>query len=265
VCYGKNRIEKYMPQLSAYIMAQNEEGRIRNTLESIKDVVDEIVVIDGGSTDRTVDICKEYTDKVYTHPFEGYAKQRKYALTKVSGDWVLAIDADETLSKDLHDAIPKLILYSEVNAYEFSRRNYVKPGVWIQYGGLYPDYQRRLFRRACASYGEVVHSGERPQVKGRIEQINLDIIHDQVGNNMQYHWSKLMRFVRAEVKENIKSKWFGYYIAAAFWQFVAVIFIKNVLQHAYKMGILGIRVSLSHALLRFLVNIGLAVKKHHHN
>jgi glycosyltransferase involved in cell wall biosynthesis len=241
-------------------MAQNEESRIRNTLESIKDIVDEIVIIDGGSTDRTVDICKAYTDKVYTHPFEGYAKQRQYALTKVSGDWVLAIDADETLSKDLHDAIPKLILDSEVNAYEFSRRNYVKPDVWIRYGGLYPDYQRRLFRRTCASYGEVVHSGERPQVKGRIKQINLDIIHDQMGNNIQYNWSKLMTFVKAEVRDSKKDKICLYYFFSGIWQFIYATIKTYFFQHAYKMGLLGVRVSLSLATTRLLVCWGLFIK-----
>ena len=135
------------------------------------------------------------------HPFEGYALQRAFALTQVTGDWILAIDADETLSPELQAAIPGLLEAEDVDAYDFSRRNYVRPGIWLRYGGFYPDYQRRLFRKGTARYGTVVHTGEVPIISGRVRQVNLDILHDQIDNNVQFHFAKLMRFVRAEVRE----------------------------------------------------------------
>ena len=86
-----------MSKLSAYVLTFNEEGKIRDALESIK-WVDEIVVLDSHSTDRTEQICKEYTDRFYQCDFEGFGKLRNRALDLVTHDWVLSIDADERAS-----------------------------------------------------------------------------------------------------------------------------------------------------------------------
>jgi len=242
-------------------MAQNEEKRIRKTLESIKDIADEIVIIDGGSIDGTISVAREYTKNIFVNKFEGYAKQRQFALSKVQCDWVLAIDADETLSKELHDAIRKLISQNEFDAFEFSRKNFIKPGVWLQYGGMYPDYQRRLFRRKFSTYGDIVHAGEVPKIQGSVKSVNLDIHHDQSENNIQYHWAKLLNFVRSEIKDTKVVRWFGFYLFQAFKDLLLVFTKKYLFQKGYKMGFLGIRVATSHALLRFLVNVGLCLKR----
>jgi glycosyltransferase involved in cell wall biosynthesis len=249
-----------MPRLSVYIMAQNEAKRIHRTLESVKDIADELVVIDGGSSDETVAICREYTDKVIIHPFEGYALQRTFALTQVTGDWILAIDADETLSPELHDAIPSLLSADDVDAYDFSRRNYVRPGVWLQYGGWYPDYQRRLFRRGIATYGNVVHAGEVPAIAGKVAQIRLDILHDQINNNIVYNWRKLRHFARSEVKETTRTHMRVYHLVHAVKDFALGFFKGFIAREGYRMGVMGARASLMVALLRFMVHIGLVFK-----
>ncbi len=251
-----------MPRLSVYIMAQNEAKRIRRTLESVKGLADELVVIDGGSTDETVAICREYTDHVIVHPFEGYALQRSFALTQVSGDWILAIDADETLSPELRAAIPNLLDAMDVDAYEFSRRNFVRPGVWLQYGGWYPDYQRRLFRRGIATYGSVVHAGEVPEIAGRIHQVHLDILHDQIDNNIVYHWKKLRHFAESEVKETARTHSRVFHAWRSVKDPILALFRGVVTREGYKMGLLGARASLMLALLRFMVHVGLAFKPH---
>lgn len=249
-----------MPRLSVYIMAQNEENRIRKALESARPIADELVVIDGGSTDRTVEVARSIADRVIVHPFEGYARQRAFALTQVSGDWVLALDADETLSPELQEAIPKLLDQQVIDAFEFSRRNYVKPGVWMRYGGKYPDYQRRLFRRGKATYGEVVHAGEVPTVDGVVARINLDIYHDQIEKNIQYSFSRLMKFVGAEIRETKRTRHPLFHLVNSVWLFLFSIVKKYILQHGYKMGMLGVRVALSEALLQSFVQVGLALK-----
>jgi glycosyltransferase involved in cell wall biosynthesis len=242
-------------------MVQDDERIVRNALESVKDIADEIVVIDGGSKDHTVEVCREYTNKVIIHPFEGYAKQRKFALSRVRGEWVLALDADETLSPELLSTIPKLLDQHAIDAFEFSRRNYVKPGVWMRYGGMYPDWQRRLFRRLKAEYGKVVHAGEVPMVLGNHQRLKLDIIHNQTETNIQYSFSKLMHFVNAEVRDTARTATTVEYLLRAIF-FLFFVFLKSFFfQEGFRMGMLGIRVAGSHALLRFLVNINLAFKK----
>jgi glycosyltransferase involved in cell wall biosynthesis len=249
------------PRLSVYIMAQNEGKRIRRALESVKDLADELLVVDGGSTDDTVAIAREFTDAVLIHTFEGYALQRQFALSQVHGEWVLAIDADETLSPELHDAIPRLISAENVDAYDFSRRNYVKNGVWMKYGRMYPDYQRRLFRRTIARYGDVVHAGEVPAIAGRTVQVNLDILHDQTESSVPYSLTKLLRFVRSEVRESTRTRSVFYYLVRSLYEPPLVIYKQYFVAQGYRMGALGVRTACSYALLRGLVSLGIAFKR----
>src|SRR5437879_12807530 len=95
-----------MSKLSAYVITYNEEAKIRDALESIK-WVDEIIVLDSHSTDRTEQICKEYTDRFYQCDFEGFGKLRNRALDLVTHDWVLSIDADERATDELHEEIQR--------------------------------------------------------------------------------------------------------------------------------------------------------------
>lgn len=249
------------PRLSVYMMVQDEGKRIRRALESVKDLADELLVIDGGSTDDTVAIAREFTDSVLIHNFEGYALQRQFALSQVRGEWVLAIDADETLSPELHDAIPGLITADDVDAYDFSRRNIVKNGVWMKYGRMYPDYQRRLFRRTIAQYGDVVHAGEVPSIEGRTLQVNLDIIHDQTESSVPYSLTKILRFVRSEVRESKRTRSVWHYLYHAVYDFANVIYKQYFVAQGYRMGVLGVRAACGHALLRGLVMLTLAFKR----
>jgi|WetSurMetagenome_2_1015567.scaffolds.fasta_scaffold54646_1 glycosyltransferase involved in cell wall biosynthesis len=253
------------PRLSVYIMAENEGKRIRRALESVKDIAEELLVVDGGSTDDTVAIAMEYTPSVLVHKFEGYALQRQFALSQVHGEWVLAIDADETLSPELHDAIPHLITDTGVDAYDFSRRNYVKPGVWMKYGKMYPDYQRRLFRRTIAQYGDVVHAGEVPSIEGRTVRVDLDIIHDQTESSVPYSLTKILRFVHAEVKETQPTRSAMFYLYHAAFDPLNLIYKQYFLAQGYRMGVLGIRAACGHALVRGLVALRLAFKRETRN
>lgn len=96
----KNRTRR-LYSLSVIIVAMNEEDRIGRCLESVKEIADEIIVLDSGSTDRTIDIAKTYTDQVFETDWPGYGPQKQRALEKASAEWVLSIDADEALSEEL--------------------------------------------------------------------------------------------------------------------------------------------------------------------
>ena len=96
-----------MTRLSVTIVAWNEEERLRACLESVA-WADEIVVVDGESTDKTVALAREFTDRVWVRPWPGFAAQKNFALEQASGDWVLALDADERVTPDLHARITLL-------------------------------------------------------------------------------------------------------------------------------------------------------------
>src|SRR5689334_41735 len=90
--------------ISAFIVCCNEESRIARSLESVK-WCDEIVVVDSGSTDSTLDICKRYTERIFQRPWPGYVEQKRFALGQCRSEWILNLDADEEVSPSLRDEI----------------------------------------------------------------------------------------------------------------------------------------------------------------
>jgi glycosyltransferase involved in cell wall biosynthesis len=154
-------------QLSVVIITHNEEANIGRTLASVQPLVSdgkgEIIVVDSGSTDRTVEIAKSLGAKVFFEEWRGYAAQKNSAIDKAEGDWILSLDADEELSKGAQEFIFKFLsggvgdMFSDFDAVEFNRRNYFL-GRWVRFGGFSPDPKIRLFRRGSASFeSRLVH------------------------------------------------------------------------------------------------------------
>lgn len=164
-----------MPKLSVAIITFNEEANIRRTLESVA-WADEIVVVDSGSTDGTLDICKAFTDKVYHQPWLGYATQKNMAIERTSGDWVLSLDADEPIERDLAEEIGSILSSSmSLDGYKIPRKTFFL-GTWVRHGGWYPDYNLRLFRRGKGRFSErAVH--EALHVDGSIGFTRNAILH----------------------------------------------------------------------------------------
>jgi glycosyltransferase involved in cell wall biosynthesis len=133
-----------MSKLSAYVLTFNEEAKIRDALASLT-WADEIVVLDSHSTDRTVEICREYTEKVYQCEFEGFGKLRNRALDLVTHEWVLSLDADERVTDELREEIQaELARGPRADAYFVPRKNLFL-GRWIRHCGWYPDYRQPQF------------------------------------------------------------------------------------------------------------------------
>ncbi|HET7205966.1 MAG TPA: glycosyltransferase family 2 protein [Terriglobales bacterium] len=153
--------------LSVVIITYNEEANLARTLESVKPLVashgrltdNEIIVVDSGSSDRTVEIAKNAGAKVIVEAWRGYAAQKNFALEKAHGTWILSIDADEELSEDLRreislaigrQALLKFELPADrpefVDGFFLARRNFFL-GRWMKHGGFWPDPKLRLFRR----------------------------------------------------------------------------------------------------------------------
>ena len=168
-----------MPRLSVTVITGNEEARLRPCLESAA-WADEIVVVDSESTDGTVALAREFTDRVWVRPWPGFAAQKNFGLEQATGDWVLSLDADERVTPELRQRIARVLAEDGAGApgadgYSIPRRNMFW-GAWVRHGGLYPDYQLRLFRRRAGRFvDDAVHESVR--VEGRVETVAEAMLH----------------------------------------------------------------------------------------
>ena len=145
--------------VSAYVITLNEEANIAACLESLG-WVDDLVVVDSASTDRTVEIARRYTDRIFQEEFCGFGRLRNAAVARCRHDWVLSVDADERVSPDLAAEIERELAAPRHAAYFVPRRSHFL-GHWIRHGGWYPDYrQPQLFDRRRFRYRhDLVHEG----------------------------------------------------------------------------------------------------------
>ena len=141
-----------MSKISAAIITFNEEKNIERCITSLRNVADEVVIIDSGSTDRTVEIAKDLKATIFTNPFKGHIQQKNFAITKTQYDWVISLDADEALSEELTASILAVKENLKGSGYIFSRlTNYC--GKWIKHCGWYPDKKLRLFKKHEGKWG----------------------------------------------------------------------------------------------------------------
>ncbi|MEI6746332.1 MAG: glycosyltransferase family 2 protein [Methylococcaceae bacterium] len=161
--------------LSVIIITKNEESHIAKCLESVK-WADEIIVLDSGSADKTVSICRQFTPNVFETDWQGFGVQKQRALNKATGNWVLSIDADEIITPELRAEIENVIKSTEFKGYQIPfLSNFC--GKKIRHGGWYPDYHLRLFRRVNSEFSNsVVH--EWVNVNGKIGFLKSPILHD---------------------------------------------------------------------------------------
>jgi glycosyltransferase involved in cell wall biosynthesis len=162
-------------RLSVTVIAWNEEERLRACLESVA-WADEIIVVDAESTDKTVQVAREFTDRVWVRPWPGFAAQKNFALEQATGDFILSLDADERVTPELHERISLIVRAGgPADGYSLPRRN-VFWGAWVRHGGLYPDYQLRLFRRRAGHFVDsAVH--ESAVVTGKVETLAEPLLH----------------------------------------------------------------------------------------
>jgi glycosyltransferase involved in cell wall biosynthesis len=161
--------------LSVAIITRNEEANLARTLESVR-WANETVIVDCGSTDRTPEIARAFGAKFFVEEWKGFGAQKNSVIAKCSGDWVLALDADEEVSAGLADEIRSLLNGSPApDAYFLPRRNFFL-GRWIRHGGYYPDPKLRLFRSGTARFEEsAVH--ETMRSTGPSGQLRGDLLH----------------------------------------------------------------------------------------
>jgi len=214
--------------LSVIIITKNEAVHIGRCLESIA-WADEIIVLDSGSDDDTVSICRRYTDHVYETDWPGFGLQKQRALDKATGDWVLSIDADEVVTAELRTEIERVMQENKLQAYEIPRLSSYC-GRQMRHGGWWPDYVLRLFRRDVGRFSEAtVH--EKVLVEGKVGRlvspfhhetaVNLEEILDKV-NSYSSLGSQMLheKGIRSSVsKAVLKALWIfnrTYWLKAAF-------------------------------------------------
>ena len=161
-------------RVTATIICFNEEANIREALESVK-WCDEIVVADSFSTDRTVEICREYTDRIFQREWPGFVEQKAFALAQVNTPWVLNLDADERVSPALRSEAESVLRDPQADGYYVPRLVYYL-GRWWWRGGWYPDYRLRLFRRDHAVWGGM-DPHEKVVLRGRTVRLRGPLLH----------------------------------------------------------------------------------------
>ncbi|MGB0423492.1 MAG: glycosyltransferase family 2 protein [Flavobacteriales bacterium] len=163
--------------LSVVVITFNEERNIQRCLQSVKELADEVVVVDSFSTDRTKAICLENGVKFIEHAFEGHIQQKNWAWNQASCDFVLSLDADEALTPELKESIAKVKENPKFNGYTLNRLTYYC-GHWVKHSGWYPDTKLRLFKKGDGEWG-----GVNPHDKFMMNQaqetpnLNGDLLH----------------------------------------------------------------------------------------
>jgi glycosyltransferase involved in cell wall biosynthesis len=163
-----------MEKISVAIITKNEEANIRECLESIQ-WADEVVVVDSGSTDQTLEICRQYRAQVFQEEWKGYARQKNSAIAKTRNSWVLSLDADERVPVELREEIAGISASKGLEGYFIARKNFFL-GSWIKHCGWYPDYNLRLFRKGQGHFQErEVH--ERVEIEGETGRLRHPLEH----------------------------------------------------------------------------------------
>jgi glycosyltransferase involved in cell wall biosynthesis len=164
-----------MTTLAVTVISKNEVDFIGICLDSVK-WADEIIVVDSGSTDGTVELCRGYTDKIMLTDWPGFGPQKNRALAMATSEWVLSLDADEQVSPELKQEILSVISApGDYVAFDLPRRSSYC-GRRIRHSGWWPDYVTRLFRRGSARFSnDLVH--ERLIVNGHIGRLREPLIH----------------------------------------------------------------------------------------
>lgn len=173
-------------KISATIITFNEEHNIAEALESLA-WADEIIVVDRDSSDRTVEVARQFTDRVFLREWQGYSAQKNFAAAQARNDWIFSLDADERVSPELAAQIARLKQEPEptVAGFEMPRLTFYL-GRWIKHSGWYPDRKLRLYDRRRGRWrGDYVH--EALEVDGPVKRLNGEILHFTVRDASEHH------------------------------------------------------------------------------
>lgn len=244
--------------LSVVLSVHNEEKLIEDALKSIKNLADEIIIVDNESTNNVIKISKKYTDKIYKHKNNPLVlnQAKNHGFSKATGDWILSLDPDERISPELAGKIKQLLNrlpttdYRLPLGYWIPRRNIVF-GKWIQHGIWYPDKQLRLFKKGHGKFPEK-HNHEYLEVDGETADLNDCLTHENYQTVTQFVNKLNNYYTDNEVKNFIESGKKIYWYDAI--RMPASDFILNFFRRqSYKDGLHGLVLSLLQAFYALIV------------
>lgn len=241
--------------LSVVITAFNEEDNLPRVLNSVKNLADEIVLVDTESTDRTVEIAKNFGCRIFTHKKPGIVEPvRNFSISKAGGDWILLLDADEEVPPELALYIKQCIKSGQAEYYRIPRKNIIF-GSWIKSSHWWPDFVYRLFKKGYVVWGSSIHSV--PQTRGTGMEIPAQEKYALVHHNYQtvsQYLERLNRYTDRQLEElidkQIKFSW-HLLITKPYDEFISQYFSRN----GYKEGIHGLVLSGLQAFSEFILYI----------
>lgn len=245
-------------KITATVITLNEEQNIEAALKSLA-WADEIVVVDSQSTDRTVEIARQFTDHIFIREWPGYSAQKNFAAAQASHDWIFNLDADERASPDLVEEIEALKKTDEPGATGFEApRHTFYLGRWIKHSGWYPDFKLRLYDRRSGRWrGDYVH--ESVEVDGRVAKLSGAILHYTVRNASEHHL-RLDRYTTLAAEEMFAE---GKQISAASLLFSpAMAFVRSyIIRRGFLDGVPGLAIASFAAHYVFLKGVKLWEKQ----
>ena len=227
--------------LSAFVICQDEEQKIGSCLEQAAKIADEIIIVDSGSTDTTLEIAKKFTEKIYHQDWLGYGAQKNHALSRCSNEWVLSLDADEVLTDELITEIRQLDL--EALAYKIARKLFIG-NKFIRWGGYYPDYQLRLFKKSLGKFSDVkVHESVKLSSDEHCPKLSQPLNHYSYKdlNEMEDAFRQFAEL--SERKPNL---------LRAILNYCYTLINKFFFRLGFMHGLLGLKLALNHAKYSFL-------------
>ncbi len=231
-----------MNKISVIVITKDEEKNITDCLKSIH-WADEIIVVDAESSDRTVELTKNFTEKIFIRKWEGYVPQKKYALSLASNEWVLSLDADERITPELKDEINN-ISENQFDGYKIRRKNFLYSKE-IKSCGWESDYQLRFFRKNKTTLNDrLVH--EKFSVDGNIGIFKEPMIH-YTFNSFSDYFSKINHYTSLKARElyNQKRKINGWIIVT---HTISSFFIFFIMKKGFKDGVYGLIISILHSI-----------------
>lgn len=239
-----------MPQapVSVVVITKNEEDNIGDCLKSVHGWADEIVIVDDESTDRTVEISKQYTDKIFHRRMDNEGKHRNWAYAQARNAWVLSLDADEIVTPELREEVSRTLADTGYHAFSIPLRNFIGT-YWVRHAGWYPAGKLRLFMKDRFRYEEVqVHP--RVFVDGETGHLTKDIIHKGYPD-FGHFLASLNRQTTLEAQKWIDT---GRQMSAgrATWRTIDRFFRSFIGKKGYKDGFIGFMIAVFASLYQLM-------------